>query len=436
MDYEKYRTKEAYLELKTLNPGMAFVRHKENIYYWPLCQATIDSLNGIPVLITANNNPRIFSRIIESSIVHQFRQLNNYSVFRNRHTNTWKIVSEQDLLNHSIEGLNIKQQIDLNIYYFKPHQRMLFGLVLSPSLKNTFTWSRQDFERNGIDAVDLKGKDNIIYANRQSLKRFLIATGLGEIYQHQIDKFDSNENKFAILNKLYGWLLKNKDRIYFSDGNSISTLSKRYLPFENNKVRHEKIFNPRRYYFEGRTTDKGERLYYNQQIRKFKPYSFEVFNNNSIQIGVLCPREHEGVSEGFVNKLENLLKNDFYLNKIVFQFFYTYDASTKAYMDKLYDSELLKSKVIIVVVNEEHKKLPENQSPYYICKAKYIGIGIPTQDVQIANVRNPNIPILNNLSLNIYAKMGGNCLEIIVYTLSTVRLFMQRQLYFVQGFRA
>ncbi|MCB0044346.1 MAG: hypothetical protein KDD92_02830 [Caldilineaceae bacterium] len=383
------------------------MRNDEKIYYWPLCQTAVDSLDGTSDSISSNNNPRIFSKIIESAIVYQFRELENYSVYRNRHSHTWKIISEKNILHPAIEGLKVNRQVDFNTYFFKPHQKLLFGFVLSPRLKNTFTWSRQDFEKNGIDVTDLKGKDNIVFANRQSLKRFLIANGAEEIYQQQIENLDSNEQKFLVLSGLYSWLVKHKEGIYFPDGNSISSISKRYLPFENNKVRQEKIFNPRRYYFGGRTTKKGERLFYNQQVRKFKPYSFEVFHNKPIQIGVLCPKEHEGVTEGFVNKLENLLKNDFHLKKIGFKFCFTNNSSTKAYMDKLYDDELLKSNLVVVVVNEEHESLPENQSPYFICKAKYIGNGIPTQDVQIANVRNPNMFILNNLSLNIYAKLGG-----------------------------
>jgi hypothetical protein len=296
--------------------------------------------------------------------------------------------------------------MNLSTYFFKPEQRFLFGFVLSPCLKNTFTWTRSDFERNGIDISGLKGKDNIIFANPQSLKRFLVAKGEEELYEAQVAKLDSNEQKFELLNKLYDWLEKNKAKIYLPNDNSILSLSKRYLPFGNNKVRQEMINSPRRYYF-GNQTNKGERLFYDEQVKKFKPYSFEVFHNKPLQIGVLCPREHEGVTEGFVNKLEILLKGDFHLNKVEVKFCYTENSSTKAYKDKLYDEALLKSDLVLVVVNEEHEKLPPNQSPYFICKAKYIGNGIPTQDVQIANVRKPNKFILNNLSLNIYAKLGG-----------------------------
>ncbi|HXW01503.1 MAG TPA: Piwi domain-containing protein, partial [Anaerolineae bacterium] len=46
-------------------------------------------------------------------------------------------------------------------------------------------------------------------------------------------------------------------------------------------------------------------------------------------------------------------------------------------------------------------------SPYFFCKAKYIGNGIPTQDIQVKNVKNLNPYVLNNIALNIYAKLGG-----------------------------
>lgn len=43
----------------------------------------------------------------------------------------------------------------------------------------------------------------------------------------------------------------------------------------------------------------------------------------------------------------------------------------------------------------------------YLCKAKLIGQGIPTQDVQEKHLQRINQFVMNNLALNIYAKLGG-----------------------------
>jgi len=47
-------------------------------------------------------------------------------------------------------------------------------------------------------------------------------------------------------------------------------------------------------------------------------------------------------------------------------------------------------------------------SPYYVSKAKFIGNGIPTQDIQIETIRkNLNAYTMSNIALNSYAKLGG-----------------------------
>jgi hypothetical protein len=52
--------------------------------------------------------------------------------------------------------------------------------------------------------------------------------------------------------------------------------------------------------------------------------------------------------------------------------------------------------------------LPVEKSPYYLCKAKYIGQGIPTQVVQIEKIKSSGLKyIINNVALNTYAKLGG-----------------------------
>jgi hypothetical protein len=61
----------------------------------------------------------------------------------------------------------------------------------------------------------------------------------------------------------------------------------------------------------------------------------------------------------------------------------------------------------MMVVNEEHRELLPNQSPYYYMKAKCIGQKIPTQQVQVKSLQDQSSLIINNICLNIYSKIGG-----------------------------
>lgn len=407
LPYTYYSTKEKYSELCVSHSGFCFHRQDDLIYYWKLEKEMSDELNGKPISVSSQVNPSICSKIAESILVHQFRKLiHNYSVSKSKHSHIWEITSKQDLFNGAIEGLAIYQQIKLNTYFFRPDQKLLYGFVISAGIKHNFIWNRIDFEKHGVDVNGLKGNDDNIFANRQALEHFIAARGIKEIYDEKFQVLSSNAKEFAVIKKVFDWLSRQREHICLPGGNYFYSFSMKYLPYENNKIKVEKLSNPKRSYYEGKTND-GFKLYYNQQVQKFKPYSFELFLENSVVIGVLCPKEYEGTVEGFLNKLERVLKTDFHIPKIQFKCCFVIDTKIESYKDKMYDEQLLKSQLVIVIVTEEQKQLKPNQSPYYVCKAKYVGIGIPTQDILIDNVKGCNQFTLNNLSLNIYAKLGG-----------------------------
>lgn len=407
LPYNSYASKEAYLRLRNKHPNFSFYRVDDLIYYWKLDDTAEDNLKGKAVQIEANEEPRVFSKIIEMAFVKHFRNKAIYRIYKNNHCHTWEFVSSKDLLNSNIEGLAVNRQVSFNTFFFKPDERILFGFVLSADIKNMFTWDRDDFEEYGIDISGLKGKDNMIFASRQALGRFLTARGITGLYEEKLNQVHSNEEEFKVIKGAFEYFQNHIEEFFLPSNNSIESIAMRYVPFENNKVNFGRINNPRRFYYSGRAHEGDGRLPYNGQVKKYRPYSYEIFHEKTVNIGVLCPREYEGSTESFINKLEQELTSTLHLRPINFIMRYTKDTSFEAYKDQLYDEDLLKSDLVIVVLNEEHKKLPINRSPYFLCKAKCIGNGIPTQDIQIAKIRNMNLFILNCISLNIYAKLGG-----------------------------
>lgn len=62
----------------------------------------------------------------------------------------------------------------------------------------------------------------------------------------------------------------------------------------------------------------------------------------------------------------------------------------------------------MAVIREQHRELPDAGNPYYTTKARLMAQGVPVQLVEIETVRQRRIEyILNNLSLAMYAKLGG-----------------------------
>lgn len=406
LPYHIFGTETAYKNLRESYPDNFFSRYGDKIYCWPLVEGAKPPPKSQTIQVNANDQPLLVNKILEMALITFLQDKGTHDLYYHSYSHTWKIISRKQLLGSGIEGLDVNRQINLNPFYFQPGSRTSFGIVLSATVRNRFKWKREDFEKNGIDTSGLKGEGNIIFANRQSLKRFLMARGAEETYARELEKCDSNSKRFEVIQDFHNWLAKNLSKIFLPDNIRIVSLNMKYLPYQNGLVKAEILQKPIRFYFGGKTSME-ERLYYNQQVQKYKPYSYELFENQVVKIAVLCPKEYEGISEGFINHLEKKLKQELHINRVVFNFCYIEGTDLRFYKDNLYNQGLLSSNLVIVIVNEEQEKLPSNLSPYHVCKAKLIGNGIPTQDIQAKNLKGYNQFILNNVALNIYAKLGG-----------------------------
>ena len=121
------------------------------------------------------------------------------------------------------------------------------------------------------------------------------------------------------------------------------------------------------------------------------------FQQKKIKCAVICPKKYEGTEEVFYVDIEF---NKYYIDNI----------NMEDYKNSVYENiinKIEKPDIVIIILEEKHKKLNVRQSPYYYSKAKLIGQGIPSQEILIERIKDINDFILNNISLNIYAKIGG-----------------------------
>lgn len=387
-----------------------FSSNEERIYYWKLSPdfKINNDLEGKEITINLKKEPKVFSKIIERALIEYLKKnlsekYSNYNIYESKYSHTFNIVNTKDQLENKIEGLIIQQKTSLSNYFFKEEKQnynIIFGILISFSLKQEFTYTIKDFEKLGIDTNSLKVNNEKIYANLQSIKKFLTVTNKEHIYNSKINILNKNSYKFEHIIKIFEYLEKRKNEIYLLD-NSIDKI------IMSNSIKNELISYPKRYYYNGITNNETN-IKYNEQVKKYKPFSFEVFNNKQINIGVISPKEYKSTVDIFVKELESKLKNDFHLKNLKVEEISFINDDYNEYKNIIYKNDkLLKSDVILVILNEEHKKLNNNLSPYYTCKAKLIGIGIPTQDITIETIKKMNEFILNNISLNIYAKLGG-----------------------------
>lgn len=401
-----YTTKEAYFDLRKANPAFRFYRFQNDIYYWTHDKTQSTNVPGSPVTVSIADFPGIFCKVFETVIIHEFEKLSQYHISRASHGNVWEITNKKNLLPSTIQGIELNWQIRFSSFYLKPGPKMLVGLLISSSLKPRFTWSNADFAAHSIDIRSLSVRDNRILPDRHSVKVFLDAMGLSSEYMRVFDFQNSPNQRHGTIDKFFSWLSKGAGKLAFPCGNTLSRVTKSLLPMFGNLVKSERLPTPIRCYYAKPAADNTRSLYH-EMLKALKPFSFGVFENKPISIGFLTPKEHEGIAESFVPLLRAKLKEYFHLDNIAFPF-RLFDGSTKQdYQTSMYAGSFFKADLVIVVVTEDHLRLPIGDSPYLLCKAKFIGQGIPTQEIQVRNLKRPNDFILNNVALNIYAKLGG-----------------------------
>jgi hypothetical protein len=406
VEYHHYASKEALLALKEKFPQLHFYRNNNRYLIWKSDSEAELPQDTTVINVDFSENAKILSKVLENSII-DFIKPKGYKLFKNKYLNSWEIISQKDILCGRIEGLVVNRIVHFSPSFFFKEDKILLGFTLSTSLKNTFTWSPSQFEAHGIDIKGLKGDNEKIYANKQSLKRFLETKGETANYEQIIYNENLNAKAFSIIDSFYKWLEKNKTEIQLPFGLKINSIFKRYLPFEDNLIKSEIIGKPQRYFYSNRKNTQGLK-YYDQMVQTYRPYSLELYQNKLIRIGVLCPSEYQGETEGFIKKIEAKLREVFHFTSLDLYLKTIPSKDLDSYKEGLYDENLLKCELIYVIVNEAQEKLSPSNSPYYVCKAKFIGNGIPTQDIQIETIRqNLNAFTMTNIALNSYAKLGG-----------------------------
>lgn len=407
-NYDEYLNKDDFREFRSANSNYIIYRNYNDILIWNNDNETPEIAELNQVEINLSEHPYVFSKILEHGIIDYLKdKFVDYKIFRNRYANTWQIISQNDLLENKIGGLTLNRVVHFSSYQTIKENKLLIGFSLSTSLKNTFTWDRKEFEKEGIDTKGLKGNDEIIYANRQSLKRFLETKGAEDEYNVIAIRENANQKAFEVIDSFYNWLDKHNTEIRLPFHLSIKKITKRYLPFENELIKSEIIYKPQRYFYSNRKNTEGLR-FYDQMVKNYQPYSLELYQNRIVTIGIICPQEYQGEGEVFGKKIESKLKEVFHFQLLNFVFKTVKGKELEDYKEILYDEELQRCELIYIIVSQTHERLSPKNSPYHVCKAKLIGNGIPTQDIQIETIRqNLNAHTMTNIALNSYAKLGG-----------------------------
>lgn len=411
LDAFKYDVRELR---KTHSASLNFYSKNGKIYYWPKAESDLPDLGGTVELVNKLDQPQLFSKVIENAVVQLFEELKNatgkqvYRVYRKNIQHTWNFISQKNELENSLAGLAAYRKISFHSFFLKPKDEISFGFTLASSLEMKFIWDIKNFEEKGIATNSLiLDEAGVVIPNMQNIYHFLEATGSKIIYESILENLEKNDTNFDLFKRIVDWLNTKKKDILLPGGIKITKFDFRYLPF--NGISVSEIYSPQRYFYNN-ATNTQKISYYNEQVKAYKPFSYGLFEDREVNIAVVFPSEYEGRTEAFLKTLQKALSEDLHLKHLKYHSIKIDDASLESYKKGIYQSnDILKyCDLAIIIVNEAHEKLLPNNSPYHVTKAKLIGQGIPTQEIQIETIQKRVHPlVLSNISLNIYAKLGG-----------------------------
>jgi len=199
-------------DLRKNNSEVSFLRSGNLVYFWGcgMNEPIIKDIENVELVqITESEHPFIISRMLENKILQIFKTKYKY-IKRNNYSNTWEVSSRESLFND--DGLSIKRCITLNTYYSCFNKTYIFAFTIGTQLKHSFIWNKMDFINNGIACSDLKGTEDIIFANKTAIKRYIEASGKNTQYNEIIRKANDYETEYNIINKTMIWLSQKLDK--------------------------------------------------------------------------------------------------------------------------------------------------------------------------------------------------------------------------------
>ena len=385
------------------NPDFFIHRFNDDLYIWklsPTDEPLSDNFKFKAVEVTIEEHAPIFAKIVERTIVEFFKR-NNYRIFKRKHSSMWEVeLKKEEQKNFRALSLHPTLVFSLRNLYSKLNGKQVIALTLRRRMKPIFTGSEKTIISQLADIRGLTQNDRgEIIASADNRHRYLEATGQRRTYEDYRKKMESPHSEFEFLRKSAENFNKIASKFYMPDGLQISNFLLVNLPSAS--FGSLRIPKPK-YFFYNERTKTG---YYDKAVSELKPYSFDIFRNQELNILVVSPDEYEGSIGEYIVTLGKLLESLFHLRNVNFHLQTV--KSRETYLDTLNKIDASDYKLAIIVISQRDKETPTLQSPYYLTKAKLLNQRLITQELTIEVIRKRNKFIDNNVALNVYSKLGG-----------------------------
>jgi hypothetical protein len=399
-------SKDAFDNYRESVTGYFFYRYtvdgEDWIYAWQHrpTDATLQS-EFTPVVVTAEENAPLFAKVIEEAIV-QFFKGTGYETFKQKYSSIWEVRLRKEAA-ASFGALQLRPMLTFSVHmcYSKQTQSQVLALSVQKNYKYRFTVSEKQLNEQNIDTRGwTRNSNGEIVASPPNRRIYLEGTNQAKDYDKHLKSISSQEREYAYIESCRDQFEQVKTKLFLPDGLEVTEFLLANLP--SAKFEAMEIWKPRYYYYNERTKPG----YYDKVISELQPYSYDLFRGKTVNMLVLTPSEHEGITGEYVLKLEKKLKQIFHLHKVNFDT-HTFDDPPNGYMRVLQELDLQCYDLALMTMVEAYKQLPVAESPYHRTKAKLLNQRVPSQDILVKNLRHSTIPVENNVALNVYSKLGG-----------------------------
>lgn len=377
-----------------------YFRWSNKIYAWPISGK--DSTRPIafePVEISLENNPDVFTKVIQQSVIHYF-----YSIGRKPHRQKYSSVYDfridHSKTRYNISNLSYIPYFCFSVGYFKRVDKNIIYISCWREFRRKFDVSEKEIQEEGIDTSSWDRKNGAIVGSSRNVRLYLSAVRGDQEKKIIEEKISNKINEFDHIKKSFKMLLDSLSKVKVVDGAEIVKLNHFTIP--NSYFNDIFISKPEHYYYNNATTRGG----YDQAVSNLKPYTYEIMSSKVFNLVAFIPSQHSGTCENFILKLKEKIGSIFHLTKINISYI-TVGSNRDDHINAISSFGHNEYDLALFFLNYEDKSQPLMKSDYTRLKAKLLGKGIPSQNVLLENVRQLNEFTLKNISLNVYSKLGG-----------------------------
>ncbi len=396
-----YSDKEQLYNLRKEYANICFYRQGDSIFFWSsedISEEILNRLTPKTINISASSHPMLISKMIENKIFSLLKDTGSYELYFKKFSHS--LIAKKKVPLYSDEALDVFKCAKISTYFFEENEEIYYGFSVSSSLDYSFKWGKQDFTQNNIDCSGLfENKKGTISANTRAIARYKEARGLTEKLDTIKSDSENHQQQFSFSNRVIDWLKRNlvgqlQGKIV------VNSCVINYLPYDK-VFENEIVSSPKKYY----SNDTMVGGLPSEALAKIGPYT-AISNDNKRTITIVSSKEHEGSMNVFTKQLSEKMKSLFRLD-LQYEYQWVEKESVESFCEAILPLNSKNTDLVIFIVKNDYRYMPVLASPYYHCKAKLIGQEVPTQCVCIETIKKLNDFILGNVSLNIYAKLGG-----------------------------